>query len=144
MGLAELSRLGTTARRMLTPVRLLREVPGVTFAERLRQLREAAGFSQVELAQRAMMHPQAVVKLERGENNPRWETVQALAKALGVNCLAFSDEEAAGEAAPPADLPPPTPRRPGRPRKKPVEEPAEPEPPKRPRGRPRKPKGSGS
>jgi transcriptional regulator with XRE-family HTH domain len=76
----------------------------------LRQLREAAGLSQAELAERAGMHRFGVAKIERGERVPGWDTVLALGKALGVPCTAF---EADGEAGGSAEQP----RRPGRPRK---------------------------
>jgi transcriptional regulator with XRE-family HTH domain len=96
------------------------------FGGRLRELREAAGWTQVQLAERAGLTREGVAQLEVGRRNPAWETVLALCKALGVNCLAFLEA--------PAD---PAKRAPGRPPKAPEAPPAEPEP-KRPRGRPRK------
>jgi transcriptional regulator with XRE-family HTH domain len=60
-----------------------------TFGERLKHLREKAGLTQQELADGAGMHRFGVAKLERDEYGPSWATVQALAKALNVNCLAF-------------------------------------------------------
>jgi transcriptional regulator with XRE-family HTH domain len=63
------------------------------FARRLRELREAANLSQSELTDLAGMHRQGVGKLERGERSPAWETVQALARALGVDCTAFQTED---------------------------------------------------
>jgi transcriptional regulator with XRE-family HTH domain len=65
------------------------------FGVRLRQLREAAGLSQEALAERAGLHRFGVAKLERGEREPSWATVRALAKALGVNCLAFESDDVA-------------------------------------------------
>jgi transcriptional regulator with XRE-family HTH domain len=64
------------------------------FGVRLKQLREAAGLTQEQLAARADM-------LEHGVREPVWSTVLASAKALGVNCLAFTDETDAGQAASP-------------------------------------------
>jgi len=61
------------------------------FGGRLRELRLARRLTQVQLAERAGMHPQAVVKLERGEREPLWPSVLALAEALGVTVLAFTD-----------------------------------------------------
>jgi hypothetical protein len=61
-----------------------------------------------------------------GVTKPSWSTLLALARALGVTCLAFLEAPAAV----------PEPKR-GRPPKAPAEPPAGPEP-KRPRGRPRK------
>src|SRR5262245_11434708 len=63
------------------------------FADRLKQLREAAGLTQPELADRASMNRFGVAKLEQGVREPSWATVQALARALGVSVLAFADEE---------------------------------------------------
>jgi len=70
------------------------------FGARLRQLREAAGLTQEGLAEQAGMHRFGIAKLERGEREPAWATVQSLAKALGVNCLAFQDD---GETVHPAE-----------------------------------------
>jgi DNA-binding XRE family transcriptional regulator len=84
-------------------------VAGQTFAARLKQLREEAGLTQRELAERAGMHLLGVAKLEQGLRQPTWATVETLARALGVNCMAF--EGTSG----PAEPPPARPR--GRPRK---------------------------
>lgn len=72
------------------------------FGVRLRQLREAAGLSQEALAERAGMHRFGVAKLERGEREPAWATVRALARALGVGCSAFENggEETAEPSRP--------------------------------------------
>jgi transcriptional regulator with XRE-family HTH domain len=67
------------------------------FAEKLKTLREAAGLTQGELATRAKLHLGAIFKLEQGAREPSWATVQAVAKALGVDCQAFESE--AGKAA---------------------------------------------
>jgi transcriptional regulator with XRE-family HTH domain len=93
------------------------------FAGRLRELREAAGLTQQQLAERAGMAWRTVTHLEGGDRKPTWETVLALCQALAVDCGEFAKEPAAQ----------PEPRR-GRPRKAAPTEPA----PKRPRGRPRK------
>ena len=98
------------------------------FADRLRQLREAAGLSQYALAKRSGLTKQAVSRLEMGTRDPAWETVQRLAMALGTDCRAFAD--------PSIEIPDAAVRPVGRPKK---EEPArEPEKPKRRRGRPKK------
>jgi transcriptional regulator with XRE-family HTH domain len=70
------------------------------FATRLRQLRESAGLTQVQLAERAGLHLHGVTKLEQGEREPAWSTVLTLAEALGVNCLAFVDNPDSNEALP--------------------------------------------
>jgi transcriptional regulator with XRE-family HTH domain len=60
----------------------------------LRQLRDAAGLTQAQLAEKAGLHRQGVAKLETGEREPAWGTVQALARALGVGCSEFENGEA--------------------------------------------------
>src|SRR5215475_11659612 len=59
------------------------------FASRLKSLREQAGLSQAELAQCAGMNRFGVAKLEQGVREPSWATVQALARALGVEVGEF-------------------------------------------------------
>jgi transcriptional regulator with XRE-family HTH domain len=76
------------------------------FAGRLRELRERAGLSRQEVADKAGMKLGGVRDLEQGRRSPTWETVLAISQALGVECTAFT--------TPPAELPPPSP---GRPRK---------------------------
>jgi predicted ATPase/DNA-binding XRE family transcriptional regulator len=59
--------------------------PG-SFSRRLKALREAAGFTQEELAAIAGLSVQAVGALERGERRrPHLETVRALSAALDLN-----------------------------------------------------------
>jgi transcriptional regulator with XRE-family HTH domain len=82
----------------------------LAFADRLKSLRESAGLSQYALAQRSGLTKQALSRLELGEREPTWATVQLLAAALGVDCREFVDPG----LKPPAPEPP-RPR--GRPRK---------------------------
>lgn len=59
---------------------------GVPFGARLRQLREAAGLTQEELASRAGLTAKAISMLERGERrHPYPNTVRSLAGALGLS-----------------------------------------------------------
>jgi transcriptional regulator with XRE-family HTH domain len=95
------------------------------FAGRLRELREAAGLTQEQLAERVGVKREAIARWEANRREPGWSNVVALARALGVNCLAFLQEPAAA----PAPIK-------GRPRKGPTED-----KPKRPRGRPKKASG---
>ena len=92
------------------------------FAGRLRELREAKGLTQTELAARTGLTTDGIAKLERSDRGPTWETVIALCQALGVAVGEFAKEPSALPAS-----------RRGRPRKS---EPAG-DKPKRPRGRPR-------
>ena len=91
-----------------------------SFAERLKALRESAHLTQPELAARAGMNRFGIAKLEQGVREPSWATVQALARALGVSILAFTDEAPADKTGRtnPAEQPPPAPRegQPPRPR----------------------------
>ncbi len=58
----------------------------VSFGGRLRQLREAAGLTQEELAERAGLSRKAISVLERGERKrPYPHTIRSLADALGLS-----------------------------------------------------------
>jgi transcriptional regulator with XRE-family HTH domain len=58
----------------------------VSFGERLRLLREAAGLTQEELAERAGLSRKAISMLERGERKrPYPHTVRSLVDALGLS-----------------------------------------------------------
>lgn len=65
----------------------MEEVEG--FGPRLRKLREKAGLTQEQLAERAGVKKLAVWRWETGAREPSWGHVVALAKALGVECTAF-------------------------------------------------------
>jgi len=64
-----------------------------TFGRRLRELREAKGWTQAQLAERVGFHYQNVARLERGEREPVWGTALKLAEALGVTLDAFQGDE---------------------------------------------------
>lgn len=66
--------------------------PASGFGERLRTQREAKGMSQKELGEKSGIHSNTIARLERGEQEPAWPLVLALAKALAVDCTAFSVE----------------------------------------------------
>jgi DNA-binding XRE family transcriptional regulator len=53
--------------------------------ERIRQLRQRAGWTQEELAERAGIGRVTLSRLEGGDRSPRYRTLVALAKALGVS-----------------------------------------------------------
>jgi transcriptional regulator with XRE-family HTH domain len=65
------------------------------FAGRLKELREQAGLSQKELADRVGQTVRQVSRLETGAQKPSWETALALCRALGVSCEAFTQKPAA-------------------------------------------------
>ena len=54
-----------------------------TLGERLRGFREAAGLTQAALAQAANIGRVTLVRLEKGEQSPRFKTLDAIARALG-------------------------------------------------------------
>lgn len=58
--------------------------PRAQFGDNLRRLREAAGITQMDLADRCEMHFTAISRLERGLRDPRLTTLVKLARALGV------------------------------------------------------------
>ncbi len=76
------------------------------FAGRLRQLRERAGLTQRELAQRLGTTVRTISRLETGAQEATWPIVVALAEVFGVTCESFLQEPEAR----------PEPKR-GRPRK---------------------------
>ena len=58
--------------------------------DRLKTLRQTAGLTQEDLARAAGFTTSVVSKIEQGlVKDPGWQTVRALAKALGVSCEAF-------------------------------------------------------
>ena len=85
----------------------------MAFHARLKELREAAGLTQVDLAERSGVPKPSIANLEQGRRKPALETAQKLATALGVSCEAFNE---------PAESDEPAPR--GRPRKASTDAPA--------------------
>jgi transcriptional regulator with XRE-family HTH domain len=64
------------------------------FAGRLRELRVAKAWTQVELAERAGLSKAGIADLEQGRREPGWSTVLALGQALGVTCEEFQRQPA--------------------------------------------------
>jgi excisionase family DNA binding protein len=64
--------------------------------KRLRALREAAGFSQLQLEAASGLTHEAISRLESGHNSPYAATVRALAQALGVAPEQFVSREPVG------------------------------------------------
>lgn len=104
----------------------------MTFAERLRELRDAKGLSEARLAVAAGLPVPTVHNYGLGRRKPSLAAAVRLAKAMGVDCTAFADcedvvadgEDTSAEAPPPpkrgrarkaAESPPPAP--PKQPRK---------------------------
>jgi len=55
------------------------------FGKHLRQLREAKGWTQEGLADKAGMHFTYIGQIERGLRNPSLINLERLARALGIN-----------------------------------------------------------
>jgi transcriptional regulator with XRE-family HTH domain len=55
------------------------------FGERIRELRQAKGLSQEELAFRAKVHRTYLGGIERGERNLALKNIVAIAKALDIS-----------------------------------------------------------
>jgi transcriptional regulator with XRE-family HTH domain len=56
----------------------------ILFGKRVRDLREAKGWSQEELAERAGLHSVQISHVENGRNEPKLRTILWLAKAFGM------------------------------------------------------------
>jgi transcriptional regulator with XRE-family HTH domain len=75
----------------------------MTFAEKIRALREAKGLSEAKLAQVAGLPFGTLHNYVLGTRKPSFEAVLRLSRALGVTCQAFADcEDESGEMAAPA------------------------------------------
>ena len=61
----------------------------VQFGERVRELRQAKGLSQEELAFKAGVHRTYLGGIERGERNPALRNIEAIAKALNITLSEF-------------------------------------------------------
>lgn len=61
------------------------------FSEKLRELRDAAGLTQEQLAQKAGMSVGNVRNYEQGIRLPTFPAVVKLAAALAVTCEAFAE-----------------------------------------------------
>jgi transcriptional regulator with XRE-family HTH domain len=83
------------------------------FCERLHQLREKAGMTQEQLAERSGVKLWTLRGYEQGRREPSWKAALSLAGALGVAAEAFADCEEGTAAG--ADQQGKRPR--GRPRK---------------------------
>ena len=75
------------------------------FGPRLKQLREAAGLTQPELAERAGLSKAGVANLEQGRRTPGWDTVLVLAHALGATPNDFAQQPTPRGAATPGRPP---------------------------------------
>lgn len=56
----------------------------VTFGKNLRKARIAANLTQKQVAQKAGLHVNFYARVERGEENPSYASLEKIIKALGV------------------------------------------------------------
>ena len=70
----------------------------MTFAEKMRELRDAAGLSEAKLAAATGIPFGTIHIYALGRSKPSFAAVVKIAKALGVTCEAFAEcEDIAGE-----------------------------------------------
>lgn len=55
------------------------------FGEKVRELRKEKGLSQEQFAEKINRDPRTVIAIESGKRNPTLNTINKIAKALGVN-----------------------------------------------------------
>lgn len=73
-----------------------RGIPRMRFGDRVRAARLAQGLKQGELAERAGIDQATVSRIERNrQDNPTVETIERLARALGISASQLLQEEAA-------------------------------------------------
>jgi transcriptional regulator with XRE-family HTH domain len=73
----------------------------MTFGEKLRKLRDAAGLSEAKLAAASGVGFGAIHQYGLGLRKPSFAAVVKLARALGVTCEAFADcEDLDGDPSP--------------------------------------------
>ena len=63
----------------------------MTFAKKLKELREKAGLTQIALAKESGRSLGAIRDYEQGNREPSLKAAVRLADALGVDCTAFTD-----------------------------------------------------
>lgn len=59
--------------------------------ERLKELREKAGFTQADLAKACGMPMGTIRNYEQGIREPSWRSLFKIATALGTDCRAFAE-----------------------------------------------------
>jgi XRE family transcriptional regulator, regulator of sulfur utilization len=65
--------------------------PQSALGQAIRELRTERGLTQEALASEAEMHPTWISRLESGQHDPAWSTVQRISEALGVSMRELVD-----------------------------------------------------
>lgn len=81
---------GVTGR---PPVKWHREQELAKLGAALRAERERQGMSQAALSRASGLHRTTISKIERGQEEPRWDTLMALRKGLGSLVEVFAEIE---------------------------------------------------
>jgi transcriptional regulator with XRE-family HTH domain len=63
------------------------------FGEKLKQVRKEKGLTQKELSEQSEIPLPTIRSYEQGQSKPSWESVVALATALGVSTEAFREDK---------------------------------------------------
>jgi transcriptional regulator with XRE-family HTH domain len=77
----------------------------MTFAEKLRQLRESAGLTQAALADASGLPVGSIRNYEQGQREPLWDVLFKLTSALGTDCRAFAECVSGGSSGADAKRP---------------------------------------
>lgn len=56
----------------------------IQFGKNIKKARTEAGLTQQQVADKAKTHVNYYARIERGEENPSYETLEKITKALGV------------------------------------------------------------
>lgn len=59
----------------------------IQFGKNLKKARVAARLTQQQVADKAKMHVNYYARIERGEENPSYESLEKIIKALGVKSV---------------------------------------------------------
>lgn len=65
--------------------------------EKLRKLRKAQGLTQGELAKKAGVGINTIVRYETGQNSPKLEILELITKELGAKIVLIPEKELGGE-----------------------------------------------
>lgn len=63
----------------------------MTFAERLKEVRERVGQTQTQLAEGSGLSLGTIRNYEQDKREPHWTAVIKISRALGVDCNVFAD-----------------------------------------------------
>lgn len=56
----------------------------IQFGKNIKKARAAAGMTQKQVAEKAGLHVNYIARIERGEENPSYEAIEKIIKALKV------------------------------------------------------------